>query len=67
MRVDNLCDTFPRKRFLAETPLDIIEHLRMRWVALVQDVLQLEIRRAEAVAEVLREDPATICVQKSIQ
>ncbi len=34
-------------------------------VILVQHVLELEVRRAEAVAEVLRKDPSTVCeVQK---
>ena len=61
MRMHDLRDTLPRKRLLPEPDLDIVQHLRVRGVALVEHVLQSQVRGAEAVAEVLGEDPAAVC------
>ena len=61
MRVDSLCDTLSREGFFAEPPLDVVQHLRMCRVGLVQDVAQREVRRPQTVTEVLGEDPAAVC------
>lgn len=58
--MDDLRDTLTREGLLPEPPLDVVEHLRMRRVRLVEQVLQREVRRAEAVAKVLGEDPAAV-------
>lgn len=39
--------TFPRKGLLPKLPLDIIQHIGMPRVALVQDVFELQVDRAE--------------------
>jgi hypothetical protein len=53
-------DALPGVGLLPEPPLDIVEDLRVRGVVLVEDVLELEVRRPQAVAEVLCEDPAAV-------
>jgi hypothetical protein len=58
--MDDLCDALTRKRLLPEPPFDVIQHLSVRRIVLVQDVPKLKVRRTEAVAEVLREDPPTV-------
>ena len=58
--MDNLSNALPRERLFSETPLDIVEDLCVKCVRLVQDVPQVEIRRPEAVAKVLRKDPTAI-------
>jgi hypothetical protein len=60
MGVDDLGDTFSSECFLAETALNIIEHLSVRRLGLVQHVLELEVRRTEPVAEMLSKYPTTI-------
>jgi hypothetical protein len=60
MSMDDLGDTFSSEGFLAETALDVIEHLSVRCFGLVQHVLELEIRRTEPVAEMLSKYPTTI-------
>ncbi len=60
MRVKHLRDTLTSKSLLPEPSLDIIEDLGMRWIRLVQDILQPEICRTEAVAEMLSEDPPAV-------
>jgi hypothetical protein len=59
--LDDLPDTLPRESLLAETHLDIVQDLGVGRVGLVQDILQLQVRRAETIAEMLCEDPATVC------
>ena len=61
--MDHLLDTLSRESFLAETPLDIVEHLCVRGVCLVEDVAERKVCRAETVTEVLCKDPPTICVR----
>lgn len=58
--MDNLLDALPCERLLTEPPLDIIQHLRVRGVCLVEDVAELQVRGAQTVTEVLREDPAAV-------
>jgi len=58
--MDDLCDALTRERLFSESPLDIVQHLCMRRVVLVQHISELEVSRTEAVAEVLREDPPTV-------
>ena len=58
--MDDLCDALTSERLLPEAPFDIVQHLSMCRVILVQYVPELEVRRAEAVAEVLRENPPAI-------
>ena len=64
VRVNSFRDTLACERLLAEAPLDVVQHLGVRGVRLVEHVLQREVRRPEAVAEVLREDPAAVCAQQ---
>ena len=64
VRVNSLRDALACERLLAEAPLDVVQHLGVRGVRLVEHVLQREVRRPEAVAEVLREDPAAVCAQQ---
>jgi len=59
--MDDLRDTLPRESLLSEAAFDIVEHLGMSSVVLVQDVLELQICRAKTVAKVLRENPPAIC------
>ena len=59
--MDDVCNALTREGLLTETALDVDQHFLMRGVRLVENVLEREIRRAEAVAEVLREDPAAVC------
>lgn len=65
VRVNDIRDAFSRESLLPEPPLDIVEYFRVRWISLIQDVPELEIRRAETVAEVLRENPAAVYWNKS--
>ena len=60
MAVDDLRDAFSREGLLPKAPLDVVQDFRVRGVRLVEHVLQREVRRAESVAEVLREDPAAV-------
>lgn len=58
--MDHLRNALSRKRLLPEPSLDVVQHLSVRWVGLIQDILEREIRRTKAVAEMLGEDPAAI-------
>jgi hypothetical protein len=60
VRLNNIRDTLTGEGLLAEAALNIVEHLCMIRVRFVQDILEPDIRRPEAVTEVLREDPAAI-------
>jgi hypothetical protein len=60
MCVNNKSDAFARERFFSETSFDIIQHLSVRGVRFIQNVLEMEIRGTQAVAEVLGENPTTI-------
>jgi hypothetical protein len=53
-------DTLTCESFLTETPFDVVQNFGMSRVRLVEDVLEGEIRGAEAVTEVLRKDPASV-------
>lgn len=58
--MDNLGDALSRKCLLSETPLDTVKDLHMEGVGLIQDVPQMEIRRPETIAKVLRKDTITV-------
>jgi hypothetical protein len=58
--MNDLSDTLASKGLLTESPLDIVQNFRMDRILVVQDVLELQIGRTEAVAEVLSEDPSTV-------
>lgn len=60
--VDHLGDALARERLLAEAALDVVQHLGVLRVLLVEQAAEREVRRPEPVAEVLREDPAAVCV-----
>lgn len=60
VRMDGLCDALPGECLFPEPPFDTIQHLSMCRVILVQHVPELEIRGAEAVAEVLCENPPAV-------
>ena len=59
--VDNVCDALTRERLFTEAALDVHQNFLVRWVRLVENVLERKIRCAEAVAEMLRKDPPTVC------
>ena len=61
--MNRLRNTLASKRLLTEPPLDIIQHLRMSRVALIQHTTKLQIRLPEAVAEVLCENPTDVRVR----
>lgn len=66
MVVDDLGDTFPGEGLLPESSLDVIQHLGMGRVVLIQHILELKICRAETVAEVLGEDPSRVCTTEPV-
>jgi hypothetical protein len=66
MSMNDVLNTFPSERFLAESPFDIIEHFSMGRIGLVQDIPELKVRRTQAVAEVLSKDPSAICMKDQI-
>jgi hypothetical protein len=51
-----------RERLFTETVLDVVQDLLVGRVRLVEDVPEREIRRAEAITEMLREDPTAVSV-----
>ena len=55
-----MLDTLSSIRLLPKPPLDVVENLRMRGVVLIEDILELEVRRPKPVTEVLRKDPAAV-------
>jgi hypothetical protein len=61
VREDGVGDGLAREGLLAEAALDVVEHLRVCGVRIVENVPQGEVRGPEAVGEVLREDPAAVC------
>lgn len=61
MGMDDICYALTCERLFAETALDIAQNFQVRRVCLVENVPESKIRRAQAVAEMLRENPATIC------
>jgi hypothetical protein len=60
VRVNDLSDTLTRKCLFSETSLDVVENLRVGGIRLVQDVLEMEVSRPKAVAEVLCEHPSAV-------
>ena len=58
--VNNLSDALACEGFVAETTLDIVEDLCLDGISFIQQVFQLEVCRAKAVAKVLCKNPATI-------
>jgi hypothetical protein len=58
--MNHVGDTLTHETLLTETPFDIVQNFGMGSVRLIEDVFEGEIRGAEAVAEVLRKDPATV-------
>jgi hypothetical protein len=60
VRMDDVRDALARERLLPESPFDIIQHLGVRRIVLVQHIPELEVRRAEAVTEMLRKDPPAV-------
>ena len=63
MGSDHLGDSLPRERLLTEPTLDRTKHLSVRSILFVEKLTQSMIRRAEAIAEVLRENPTAIYVR----
>jgi len=57
---DGFGDTLARKRLLPKPLFDLIEHLGVTGVGLVQHILQCEIRRTKPVTEMLGENPTGI-------
>jgi hypothetical protein len=58
--MDDLSDAFASEGLLPEPPFDVIQHLSVCRVVLVEHIPKLEICRAKAVAEVLGKDPPTV-------
>ena len=57
---DDLQDNLAREGFVPEPTLDSVQDLRVYRVGFVEEVLELQVGRAEAVRKVLREDPAAV-------
>jgi len=62
MSVDHLSNTLASEGLLSEPSLDIVKDFSVRWVVLVQHILELKVGWTESVAEVLGEDPAAVWV-----
>jgi hypothetical protein len=58
--MNHVGDTLTCETLLTESPLDIVQNLGVSGVRLIEDVLESEIRGAEAVTEVLRKNPASV-------
>ena len=58
--MDHVGDTLTCETLLTETSFDIIQNFGVSGIRLIEDILEGEIRGAEAVAEMLRKDPATV-------
>ena len=65
--MDNLSDTLSGECLLPETPLDVVQHLSVRGIGLVKDVLEGQISRTETVTEMLSKDPTAVLPTKSHQ
>ena len=61
MRSDHLSDRLPRERLLPKSPLDRTEDFSVCGILLVEELTEGVVGRAEAVEEVLGEDPAAVC------
>ena len=61
MGVDDVRNALTRERLFTETALDVDQDFLVGRIRLVEDVLEREIRRAEAITEMLGEDPAGVC------
>jgi len=66
MSVDNLSNTLASEGLLSEPSLDIVKDFSVRWVVLVQYILELKVGWTESVTEVLGEDPAAVWVMVSL-
>jgi hypothetical protein len=64
--MDAMLNTFPSESFLTESSFDVIEHLGMCRISLVQDVPELKVSGTQAVAEVLGKNPSTIYTKNRI-
>ena len=60
MRMKHLRNALSRERLLPKPSLDVIEHLSMRRIGLVQNIFQTQVRRPKTVTEVLSKDPTAI-------
>ena len=61
MGMDNLSDALASKCFFPESSFNVIQDFLMSRIVFVQDILELQVSRPKAVAEVLSENPAAIC------
>ena len=57
---DDLQDNLPREGFVPEPTLDSVQDFSVHRVVFGKQVLELQVRGAEAVRKVLREDPAAV-------
>lgn len=60
MRVNDLRDTLASESLLPESSLDIVQHFSVGRIGFIQQVLELKVRVAKSVTEVLGEDPSTV-------
>jgi hypothetical protein len=61
MGVDDVRNALTRERLFTEAALDVDQDLLVGRVRLVENVFECEIRGAETITEMLREDPARVC------
>jgi hypothetical protein len=64
--MNNLGNAFAREGLISETAFDVVEHLYVKRICLVQQVFQLEGRRAEMAAEMWCEDPPAIYIERPV-
>ena len=61
MVVDSFLNAFSSESLFPETSLDVVKDFGMHRIVLIENVLQLEIRRSQTITEVLCEYPSAIC------
>ena len=66
IRDDDFLDAFTRESLFSETTLDVVEDLSVRRVRFVECIFESKVSRTETVAEVLREDPAAVCIERNV-
>lgn len=62
VRLDHLSNGLSGESLLSESPLDVVEHLRVVWVAVIEYLLERQVCLTQTVAEMLGKDPSTVCV-----
>jgi hypothetical protein len=58
--IKNSLDDLSSESFLPKSSLDVVQNFGVASVVLVEDILEVKIRRPETITEVLGEDPTTV-------